>query len=169
MDCSVGYGNNGCLGGHIYKSYSYIYQNGVHNALDYPYISNITNTSFQCQTNFTNPSIFPMLLGYEVIVYPPNLDALQDALYYQVLSVLVSGSSKVFKNYVKGIIRYNCGTQTDTAVNLVGSGTQGNTLWWRIRNSWGTDWGEDGYARLYRGTGVGRGTCGIATYPSYPL
>ncbi|CAF1097426.1 unnamed protein product [Didymodactylos carnosus] len=48
----------------------------------------------------------------------------------------------------------------DHAVTLVGYGF-GDLLqlnYWRVINSWGTTWGEDGYVRIERGTNV----CGTA-------
>ena len=45
----------------------------------------------------------------------------------------------------------------DHAVALVGFGTENNIEYWTLRNSWGKNWGEDGYFRVERkrdGTGV---------------
>jgi C1A family cysteine protease len=45
----------------------------------------------------------------------------------------------------------------DHCVTMVGYGVDNGTPFWRIKNSWGTDWGENGFYRLIRGTGA----CGI--------
>ena len=66
----------------------------------------------------------------------------------------------VFTKYWGG--RFDPFEMTSHAVLLVGYGTDtsdpSNPIdYWIIKNSWGSDWGEDGYIRFKRGTNE----CGI--------
>jgi len=48
------------------------------------------------------------------------------------------------------------------AVKVVGWGTDAGVDYWTIANSWGTNWGEDGFWRIIRGTNE----CGIESTPA---
>ena len=54
----------------------------------------------------------------------------------------------------------------DHAVLVVGYGTSDDGQdYWLIKNSWGDEWGENGYIRLARGVNM----CGVANQASYPI
>jgi len=52
----------------------------------------------------------------------------------------------------------------DHAVGLVGYGVDGDKMYWTVRNSWGSGWGENGYIRLQR-FGEGNEPCGMDNNP----
>ena len=63
-----------------------------------------------------------------------------------------------------------CGTQLNHGVAIVGYGTTvDGTKYWIVKNSWGAEWGEQGYIRMQRGISDEQGLCGIAMEASYPI
>ena len=63
----------------------------------------------------------------------------------------------------------NCEEPQDHAMPVVGYGTdQDGEHFWLLKNSWGAQWGEEGFLRLLRGM-PGNGSLGLAANPGYPV
>ena len=83
---------------------------------------------------------------------------IMDLLKIAPVSVGIESRNPVFRNYKSGVLSpYHIQTGrgvVDHAVTVVGFGEdETNTYfpyYWTIRNSWGEDWGESGYARVQR-------------------
>lgn len=91
------------------------------------------------------------------------------------VSVGIQSQSPFFRLYSSGILtgeHINTGEPIDHAVSLVGFGQDEETgrQYWVLRNSWGTDWGEDGgYFRLERGGDNGQlGSYAAVTHALLP-
>lgn len=57
-----------------------------------------------------------------------------------------------FLNYTGGIFEDKTNaTDIDHDISIVGYGVENGTKYWIMRNSWGTYWGEEGFARVIRG------------------
>jgi len=76
------------------------------------------------------------------------------------MSICVNAAS--WDSYTGGIFTESCPGgwgDLDHCVQLVGYGTDSGSDYWKVRNSWASNWGEGGYIRLP----VGTNACGVAT------
>ncbi|CAF3725021.1 unnamed protein product [Rotaria sp. Silwood1] len=74
--------------------------------------------------------------------------------------------SQKFDHYASGIFDVpGCPANRNLNHNpvVVGYGTENGVDYWKIKNSWGADWGEDGYIKVKRNDNM----CGIATSSFY--
>jgi cathepsin C len=74
--------------------------------------------------------------GPLVVSFEPK----EDFMYYK-SGVYKSAAQKIHQEW----------EQVDHAVLLVGYGMDKSSAYWTMQNSWGSDWGEDGYFRMDRG------------------
>jgi len=80
-----------------------------------------------------------------------------------VMPLSICCDAQPWQDYSGGILTANqCTTNIDHAIQLTGySPSQGG--YWIVRNSWGADWGEQGFIYLQ----YGQDTCGITSYVAY--
>ncbi len=165
VDCSGPEGNMGCNGGLMDQAFKYVIMNGgICSESNYTY----TGVQGNCQ------SCTPVAkISSYVDVTSNNTEALMTAVAQQPVSVAVEADGLDWQFYFGGIVTDSCGTNLDHGVLVVGYGTQETTQpqdYWKVKNSWGADWGEQGYIRLGRGSKFEpAGECGILMVPSYPV
>tara|TARA_A100001015_G_scaffold315298_1_gene426804 strand:+ start:6586 stop:7455 length:870 start_codon:yes stop_codon:yes gene_type:complete len=163
IDCSTQ--NNGCQGGSMDLAFNYIKNNGLCSNISYPYVAEDN----KCNQNNCDSLI--NITDYKD-VSQNNEKALMRALNHQPVSVAIQANKRSFQFYKSGIYSDpNCGFDLDHGVLLVGYGYDklNDMDYWILKNSWGEDWGDNGYIKIMRNIDDSRGLCGIAMNPSVPI
>ena len=161
VDCSSSYGNQGCNGGLFVPSFEYAEVTPICSEQDYPYVA-VDGKCKQC-TGVTKVDSYVEVSANSEI-------ALQQALLKNPVSVAVVANGLVWQFYNSGIVSSGCpSTQIDHGVILTAYGTDNGQDFWKIKNSWGNLWGENGFIRLARNVTQEGGMCGITSMASYPV
>nr|CAD7404506.1 unnamed protein product [Timema poppensis] len=169
VDCSWGeeYDNYGCWGGWQDRAFEFLIDNG---GVDLDYVYPYTATNGSCK--LIDRAFVPLSLTGYVDVESGNEDLVQEAVAtVGPISIALDASQRSFHLYNGGVyFEPNCTSgidDLDHAILLIGYGTdlKGND-YWLVKNSWGTNWGEEGFMRIARNRD---NNCGLATSASYPL
>lgn len=146
-----------CKGGNMKKSFTYLLNHGLMLEEHYPYMNSAGRCRYDANRALIKVKEFKFL--------PKDEEEMKKALYkYGPLAGAVNGVITAF--YDKGIIEPMypgmCPPTINHAVLIVGYGVDKLTgkKFWKIKNSWGNKWGEEGYFRMIRGVEA----CGINTY-----
>jgi len=139
----------GCNGGNFSTAFTYIKNTGLVSESSYSYKA-VKNTC-----SIPSGSVFQIIKAY---TYCSNYSAYttrycsEDKVYAN----LALGASAVgidgtaLQLYDSGVFDATC-SEDNHAVILMGYGvSEFGTEYFKIRNSWGTDWGESGYVRVAR-------------------
>ena len=155
IDCDEN--NLKCEGGNMRKAFLYLQENGLMKSEDYPFI----NGEGECKYD-ENKAVIKVK---EFNFVPKDEEEMKKALFkYGPLAGAINGIMMAF--YEKGVYEpwfsSLCPDNINHAVVIVGYGIdkETNKQFWRVKNSWGSQWGEDGYFRIIRGEGI----CGIKRY-----
>lgn len=82
----------------------------------------------------------------------------------------INASGFRFSTYNSGVLTKCTNSSMNHAVVLDGYDSTADEPYWRVRNSWGTGWGEDGYILIGMDGDAnnGKGPCGINQDVDYP-
>lgn len=164
VDCDHN-GDMGCNGGLPSQAIEYAVDNGgVETETNYPY----TGQDGEC--TFVEREVAGKFTGYQS-VESNNNQALMSAVAQQPVSVAINAIQASFQFYSSGVYDDpSCPSSMqdlDHAVLAVGYDTENGKDYWLVKNSWSTQWGDNGYIKMARGNDVN--TCGILDVPVYPV
>jgi len=175
VDCSTQSGDEGCDGGWPFWAFTDMdaapYSGQWDTESGYPYTAG-GGVSGNC--NFSTSDVGGTITGYTSFCQTVNPTApcgmqgtQQLIMKYGPLSACLDATP--MESYQSGVDNpgSSCDpTAIDHCITLVGWGidSASGAPFWKIKNSWGTDWGENGYYRLYRdNSNNGAGQCGITS------
>jgi len=163
VDCAQAFDNHGCNGGLPSHAFEYVkYAGGISTEDSYPY----TAEDHKCTVD---SSTFALEVeGGSFNITEGDEASMKSALYghgpVSIAFQVVDG----FRDYTEGVytsdVCKNAPENVNHAVLAVGYGTLDETNYWDVKNSWGADWGDNGFFKIERGVNM----CGVAMCNSYP-
>jgi hypothetical protein len=144
----------GCNGGNTESAYEYIKKTGgLESNAAYPYTSYFDSDG-TCKSS--NKKYKVTIEEYYTVNGEEDMENYVKST--GPLSICLAASS--WSSYQTGIVS-SCDNQVDHCVQVVGVNSKDG--YWIVRNSWGTEWGEDGYIYLKTGENM----CDIDYDPTY--
>jgi len=165
VDCAGDFDNHGCNGGLPSHAFEYImHAGGISTEDAYPYFAADHNCTVKADT-------FALTVPHgSVNITEGDEEELADALFahgpVSIAFQVVDG----FRDYASGVyvsdVCKNSTADVNHAVVAVGYGTCPKTGldYWIVKNSWGADWGDQGFFKIERGVNM----CGVAVCNSFP-
>jgi len=154
-------GTGGCKGSTQPLAFNYTSTVGITTESNYPYRGS-TGTCDQSK-------IQPVAIndGFEMLETNDYTELMTAVATKGPVAISVAAGGIGWQLYGGGIYKngglLGCNFVVDHAVQLVGYGEDSGTMYWLVRNSWGS-WGEKGYMRLKR-FGEGQEPCGVDKKP----
>uniref|UniRef100_A0A158QPU0 Pept_C1 domain-containing protein n=1 Tax=Haemonchus placei TaxID=6290 RepID=A0A158QPU0_HAEPC len=176
LSCCGDVCGDGCEGGYATKAWEFFKEDGVvsggnylskgccrpypvhpcgeHHGIDYGeclFGANTPECHRRCQPGFRKQYRMNKFYGKSVYLLNGVEDIQRDIMKNGPVVALFEVFED-FNLYNSGIYKHTAGESTGWhAVKVVGWGSENNTDFWIIANSWNDDWGEQGFFRIIRG------------------
>ncbi|PVD23552.1 hypothetical protein C0Q70_16824 [Pomacea canaliculata] len=173
LSCDTNH-QDGCTGGHVDRAWWYLRRHGVVTEACYPYLSGSTSVQGECQIGARQrggdcPSGIQYKLEKRYKASPPY--RYDHWLEREIMKEIMDNGPSIFEvkedfyTYKSGVYQYTNLALRDPpaarksafhSVRIVGWGVERTPArdiikYWICANSWGPEWGENGYFRIVRG------------------
>jgi cathepsin F len=144
----------GCNGGWSYLAFQYVIQaGGMEPESDYPY------KAVDGTCKFNKADVAAHISGWKYVSkVAGDENSTMLPFVYETAPISVCVDAASWQLYKSGVLK-TCGQSIDHCVQITGFSTQDGEEVWNVRNSWGADWGVDGYIYVPRNKNM----CAIAT------
>lgn len=152
--------SSGCDGGATEAAYEYVKGvRGVVTEADYPY----TITTYEGVTGICNADTSKAVIAVSDFFFILAGETAMASFVQATGPLSVCVDASLWNTYTGGVMSH-CGNRVNHCVQAVGVEAS-SSGYWKVRNSWGAAWGEEGYIRL----AYGKDTCAISNDPTYTL
>jgi len=155
-------GDMGCSGGRLPAAWSYLQTTGVVSDACFPYAAG-DGQAPACANHCANSETWDKSKVKASRAYPIN------GVINMQKEIMTNGPIQVAFKVYKSFMSYKTGVyqkhsyeflpEGGHAVKMVGWGVDSGVDFWKIANSWGVSWGEEGFFRFLRG----KDHCGMET------
>jgi C1A family cysteine protease len=161
VDCDTDGGVQGCNGGWPEDVFTYAERyGGLDTEASYPYQGVDQNCVASQGTLFSCP-----IVSWQTVSSTAAGEMNMRQFLYSNSVLSIACDAETWQYYTGGVVQASgCGTQLDHAIQLTGWTVVNGQVAWNVRNSWGSDWGNNGYIYL----AFGQNACGIATHVTVP-
>jgi len=162
LDCD-NVANHQCSGGLPAHAFDFVQSHGLCARDEYPYVCQKEHfpkcEKKICKHCAARVKAGDVLTKYQLIQTPGGL---MSGLNQAPTTVAIDASSKDFMLYTGGVFD-KCREKINLNHAALAVGYKEGAFW-KVKNSWGTAWGENGYFRLAWGN-----TCGVLEYAVIPI
>ena len=136
---------------------------------DYPFSDYDGDTTDTCKLDEEKtPVAVEVPIGIKILdfddpyTFEERVQIFKRTLVKQPIAMVIKSSCKTLSNYKKGVLTDDGGCSVNTyldfdhAVLMVGYNDDADKPYFKIKNSWGEGWGEDGYFRVSQKQANGR-------------
>jgi cathepsin F len=161
VSCDSAGEDQGCNGGLQEDAFQYVIsKGGLVGESDYPYVSGGGNTG-KCDSSKAGGAVKATISSWSQVSKSKAEEGNIKTALIASGPITIGINAGHMQTYRSGVDNplICLAAMTDHAVLIVGYGTDGGSDYWKIKNSWATSWGEDGYYRIVSG----KNKCGVAT------